>query len=55
MSKEIAPEILIRDFRKEDFQEVLDIWKNTNLNDPERSDGMEVIESTLNRGFLLKG
>ncbi len=33
MSKEIIPEVLIRDFRKEDFPEVLNIWKKTNLDD----------------------
>lgn len=48
-------DIVIRDFSEEDFTDVMEIWKVTDLGRPERGDGLDTILISLKLGgkFLV--
>ncbi len=44
---------IVRDFRDEDYEQVMEVWIKTGLTRPERGDDLQVIHSTLQRGGRL--
>ncbi len=44
---------LVRDFREDDYDQVIDLWIKTELTRPERGDNLDVIKNTLSRGGKL--
>lgn len=45
--------IIIREFRREDFDEMMKMWIELGLGNPERGDTLEVIQNTLSSGGKL--
>lgn len=45
----------IRDFRRSDFPQIIKLWKETGIADPDRGDTMESIEACIDHGgrFLV--
>ena len=51
--KRTALKTIIRDYRKEDFPMLIELWKITDMSDPERDDSPESIQSCNARGGKL--
>ena len=43
----------VRDFQDSDYEQVMDLWVQTNLTRPERGDNLDIIKNTLSRGGRL--
>ena len=43
----------VRDFRESDYEQVMDLWVQTNLTRPERGDNLDIIKNTLSKGGRL--
>lgn len=52
-SKMINNELIIRDYKEEDFDQVSELWSLTGLGNPERGDNAETIKRTLALGGKL--
>jgi ribosomal protein S18 acetylase RimI-like enzyme len=46
---------LIRDFKPSDYSQVLELWEETGLGNPERGDNLQIINQTISMGgsFLV--
>ncbi len=42
--------IIIREYKSQDYPQIIKLWKETGLGDPQRGDNQEVIEKTLSKG-----
>jgi ribosomal protein S18 acetylase RimI-like enzyme len=52
-SKVINNELIIRDYKGEDFNQISELWLQTGLGNPERGDNAETINRTLGIGGKL--
>lgn len=53
MSQKSAENVFIRDYRKEDYKEIIGLWKETGLGGEERGDNQSVIEDSIRLGGRL--
>ncbi len=44
---------ITRDFQDADYEQVLNVWIQTNLTRPERGDNLDIIKNTLSKGGRL--
>ncbi|MCX7953828.1 MAG: GNAT family N-acetyltransferase [Bacteroidales bacterium] len=51
--KSINEDYIIREFTNADYYNVLKLWESTKLNNPERADNIDTINSTLKHGGVL--
>ncbi len=51
--KNQAMKYIIRDYKTEDYEEMMEIWKDLGLGSKERGDNREVIDKTLKMGAKL--
>lgn len=52
-NKVLINEFNIRDYRKEDFKGIMDLWIATDLGRPERGDNEKIIEESIRMGGSL--
>jgi len=52
--KTLTNEFNIRDYRKGDFKEIMDLWIATDLGRPERGDNEKIIEDSIKMGGSLQ-
>ena len=52
-SKRTGTDIQVRDYRPGDYNSLLELWKQTDLNQPERADDAQVIERCNAKGGRL--
>ena len=54
MSQESKPNnFIIRDYRQDDFEKIIQLWKITDMGDPKRGDDKKTIENTIRLGGAL--
>ena len=50
---DLPEDLIIRDYREDDFDEIVKFWYLTDMGNPERGDSREIIERTLKMGGKL--
>jgi ribosomal protein S18 acetylase RimI-like enzyme len=53
MSRKAAENVYIRDYQKEDYREIISLWRETGLGGEERGDNQAVIEESIRLGGKL--
>ncbi len=46
-------EFLVREFKAEDYNSVLNVWQQTNMGGAHRGDDLQIIENTIKNGGIL--
>ncbi len=53
MESDIQNDLIIREYREGDFDQIINFWDLTDMGNPERGDNKKTIEATIDRGGTL--